>query len=127
MLLTVLSKYWKPVLPWLLALVLSAVCTVLYGNHRYSVGVKEGAKSVQEQFDAYAAKQEEIKAVAVLNQREASKQAQIVYRGEVKNEETKTRVIYKDVIRYVSSDSSCLDADGLRIVNEAIASNTSGH
>lgn len=127
MLLTVLSKYWKPVLPWLLALVLSAVCTVLYGNHRYSVGVKEGAKSVQEQFDAYVAKQEEIKAVAVLNQREASKQAQIVYRGEVKNEETKTRVIYKDVIRYVSSDSSCLDADGLRIVNEAIASNTSGH
>ena len=127
MLLTVLSKYWKPVLPWLLALVLSAVCTVLYGNHRYSVGVKEGAKSVQEQFDAYVAKQEEIKAVAVLNQREASKQAQIVYRGEVKNEETKTRVIYKDVIRYVSSDSSCLDADGLRIVNEAIASDTSGH
>ena len=107
-------KHWR----WMAGtavLAFAALMVHAYGRSRYNAG----AASVQAKWDSASAQHQINVEQSLANAMAAANQASLAYQTGKTNEKERIRVVRETVIRTVTGP--CLDADGLRLTNQAIS------
>ena len=107
-------KHWR----WLagaIVLALAGLMVHAYGRSRYNAG----AASVQAKWDSASAQHQINVEQSLANAMAAANAASLAYQTEKTNEAERIRVVRETVVRTVTGP--CLDADGLRLANQAIS------
>lgn len=107
-------KHWR----WLAGatvLALAGLMVHAYGQSRYNAG----AASVQAKWDSASAQHQINVEQSLANAMAAANAASLAYQTEKTNEAERIRVVRETVTRTVTGP--CLDADGLRLANQAIS------
>ena len=107
-------KHWR-YLAGAAVLAFAGLMVHAYGRSRYNAG----AASVQAKWDAASAQHQINVEKSLANAMAAANQASLAYQTERTNEKERIRIVRETVVRTVTGP--CLDIDGLRNVNAAIA------
>jgi sortase (surface protein transpeptidase) len=99
---------------WALLVLILLLSLVAYGHSRYQNGYSKGAEEVQRQYQEALAKQQ---TAANKASQEYEKQKA---KSEAKQDERQAQVT--KIVKVPVYTNVCLDASGLRIINEAISS-----
>jgi ABC-type transport system involved in cytochrome bd biosynthesis fused ATPase/permease subunit len=99
---------------WALLALMVLFAVLSYGSKQYQKGYSKGTEEVQRQYQEALAKQQE--AINKASQDYEKQKAE----NEVKQDERQTQVT--KIVKVPVYTNVCLDASGVRIINEAISS-----